>query len=173
MKVPLDKIGPDGYDLDTKLELPWMAELLRDAKAPFEAVEPGELSVRLDRAGEVVHVRGDITVHLSTPCGRCLRALTYDIEAPIEVAMFPLGSEPSAGEEGELESDDLGVSTYEHKEIDLTNLVRDEIFLEMPMNPVCEGKAAESCVAAIPAASEPEKPKTDPRWDALKSIKLS
>lgn len=171
-KVALDKIGPEGYELDVKLELPWVVALMQEAKAPYEPVAPGEMTVRLDRAGDVVHVRGDITVHLKTPCGRCLRGLTYDIEAPVEVALFPKGKEPEAGPDGELGADDLGVSTYDHKEIDLTGIVRDEIFLEMPMNPVCEGKAAETCVSAAPAP-EPEGPKSDPRWDALKNIKLS
>ncbi|MBC7794321.1 MAG: DUF177 domain-containing protein [Clostridia bacterium] len=174
LKVPIDKIGPDGYELDVRLEKPWMTALLSDAKAPFEPVDAGELDVRLDRAGDVVHIRGSLSVHFKAACGRCLRTLTYDIEVPVEVAMFPDGSALAAGNDSELDQEDLGASTYENKEIDLEGLVRDEIFLEMPMNPMCEGEAAATCVAVIPVDAQLDKgTKQDPRWEALTKIKLS
>lgn len=178
LKVQLDKIGPEGYELDTRLEVSWLIELMNATKAPYEPRGPGRLAVRLDRAGDVVHVRGRVSASLSTPCGRCLEPLSYELNVPLEVAMFPAGSEPAAGPEGDLEADDLGVSTYEKKEIDLTAVVRDEIFLEMPMNPVCvDNSNCEALLASVAkAAQDPvddKKPGSDPRWAALKSIKLS
>ena len=180
MKVHLDKIGVDGYELDTALEKAWVTELMVEAKAPFEAVGDGRLKVRLDRVGDdVVHARGRVVVSLAAPCGRCLEGLRYDINVPIEVAMFPLGSEPMGGEDGELSADDLGVTTYEGKQIDLTAIVRDEVFLEMPMNPVCAFAEARECpnyqkvAGSVEMPPEEPKPGTDPRWAALKSIKLS
>ncbi len=173
MKVPLDQIGAEGYDLDTGLAKAWLAETLRDAKAPFEPHGDGKLKVHLARMGDAVHVRGKLSVALAAPCGRCLEPLIYDLNLPIEVAMFPQGHEPAAGPEGELDEDDLGVATYAGKEIDLTGVVRDEMFLEMPMNPVC---GAEPSDCARPAPEVPQvdiKPKEDPRWAALKNIKLS
>lgn len=178
MKVPLDQIGPEGYDLDTGLAKAWLGEMLREAKAPFEPHADGSLKVRLDRMGDVVHVRGKLKLSLAAPCGRCLEPLVYDLDLPIEVAMFPVGYEPEAGEDGELDEEDLGVATYEAKEINLINVVRDEIFLEMPMNPVC-GSEPEQCanydkIADVLAGSAADiKPKEDPRWAALKGIKLS
>ncbi len=180
MKVHLDKIGVDGYELDTALEKTWVTEMMTEAKAPFEGVSDGRLKVRLDRVGDdVVHVRGRVVVSLSAPCGRCLEGLRYDINVPIEVAMFPAGSEPMAGDDGELSADDLGVTTYEGKQIDLTAIVRDEVFLEMPMNPVCAFAEARQCpnyqkvAGSVEMPPEEPKPGTDPRWAALKSIKLS
>lgn len=181
MRVHIDKIGPEGFEIDTRLESQWLAEMMLEAKAPFEPAGDGRLVVRLDRVGDdVVHARGRVTVSLSAPCGRCLESLRYDINVPIEVALFPHGSEPVSGADGELDADDLGVSTYEHKEVDLTGIVRDEIFLEMPMNPVCAFAEARACpnyqkVAGtidLPIDEEP-RPGQDPRWAALKSIKLS
>jgi uncharacterized protein len=177
MKIPLDQIGPEGFDLDTGLARAWLEDTLREARAPFEPHGDGKLVVRLDRMGDVVHVRGKLGISLAAPCGRCLERLVYDLNLPIEVAMFPHGHEPEAGEDGELDDDDLGVTTYDAKEIDLTNIVRDEIFLEMPVNPVC-GPEPKDCAnqAAVAALKTPEveiKPKEDPRWAALKNIKLS
>jgi uncharacterized protein len=152
--------------------------MLRDAKAPFTPQADAKLKVRLDRMGDVVHVRGKLSLTLGAPCGRCLEPLVYDLNLPLEVAMFPHGHEPQADDEGELDEEDLGVATYDNKEIDLTNIVRDEIFLEMPMNPVC-GPELENCAnyqavsGVLAKAGGDIKPKEDPRWAALKGIKLS
>ncbi len=177
LKIPLDQIGLEGFDLDTGLARSWLTDTLREARAPFEPHGDGKLVVRLDRMGDVVHVRGRLRVSLTAPCGRCLEPLVYDLDLPIQVAMFPHGHEPEAGPDGELDDDDLGAATYDDKEVDLTNIVRDEIFLEMPVNPVC-GLNLEDCAnqAAIAALKTPEvdiQPKGDPRWAALKNIKLS
>lgn len=179
MKVPLDKIGPEGFELDTQLAEAWLGEMMTDAKSPFDVHGAGKLAVRLDRVGDVVHVRGKLSVSLTAPCGRCVEPLVYDLNVPIEVAMFPHGHEPAIGAEGELDEEDLGVATYSNKEIDLTGIVRDEIFLEMPMNPICAVADPKDCPnyqkvgAVMEMPVDAPKPGEDPRWAALKGIKLS
>lgn len=183
MKIELDKIGPEGYDHDSPIEPAWLAEAL-GPRAPFGPAGQGRLTVHLARVGDVVHVRGKVYVKLKADCGRCLEPLDFDLNAALEVALFPKGAEPAPGPDGELSEEDMGVATYEGGVIDLSELVKDEIFLEMPMNPMCSYERAADCPnfqkyagpAATAPESEPETPSPaggDPRWAGLKRIKLS
>jgi uncharacterized protein len=178
LKISVDEIGPEGLALDVKLETAWLSELL-GADLVFKPDGEGRLTVRLDRAGEIVHVRGRVHCNLQAPCGRCLEGLGFEINVPVEVAMFPVGSEPEAGPDGELAEEDLGVATYDGKTVDLTAIVRDEVFLEMPMNPICHYAAAEECpnfqrnVGNVPRMEEEKRTGIDPRWAALQKLKLS
>lgn len=178
LKVPLEKIGPEGFDLDERLEQAWLEETFAPG-TQLSAVTDGRLTVHLNRVQDVVHVRGRLHVPLRAPCGRCLEPLDVVVDTTIEVALFPAGKEPEAAPDGELTEEDLGVGTYAGEEIDLVGLVRDEVFLELPMNPVCSYAKAEECpnyrrnVGEQPLAEPAADEGPDPRWAALSRIKLS
>jgi uncharacterized protein len=89
--------------------------------------------------------------------------------------LFPRGAEPSAAKDGELADDDMGVSTYVGHEIDLSDVVHDEVFLELPMSPVC----GQTCAGLCPQCGANRnqnpcdcRPPVDHRWQALLSMKL-
>lgn len=183
MKIHLEKIGPDGFHFVEPIEEVWLNECLGGDSA-FAAAGPGSLDVMLYRSKhEVVHVRGSVRVTLNTSCVRCLFGIELALNQPIDVVLFPAGKEPEAGEDGELSSDDLGVGSYEGGEIDLSALVRDEIYLEMPMNPNCGIEDPRECEHFMRNLGDHQKDlhygdapvakPTDSRWAALSKVKLS
>ena len=174
-KVPVDQIGVDGFALDVTLPHSWLEESLF-GEPPSEkgsAVRPegdGHLTIRLTRVGDKVYARGGVRVALVGSCARCLDAAMLVLDRDIEVALWPSGKEPAASGDGEVQVEDMGISTYEDRAIDLANLVRDEVFLALPMRPLCR----ETCAGLCPhcggnrnldkcACSAP----MDPRWAAL------
>jgi len=174
MRIPIDKIGFDGLDVNEVLEKAWLTEAL-GANAPFAPAKDGRLDVHLTRADEAVHVSGRARISLEAACSRCLAPVPVALDTPISVTLFPKGSEPEPGEDGELDPDDLGVGTYEDDEIDLSAVVHDEVFLELPMSPIC----SESCAGLCPTCGKDLNTgpcgcaqATDDRWQALKRIKL-
>ncbi len=174
LTVRLERIPVEGLDLDEAVSVEWLANALGEG-SPFRPDGEGRLRVHLHRAEEVVHVRGRATLSLGSACSRCLEPVSLAIDTPLEVALFPLGSEPAPRPDGEIAPEDMGVATYEDDEIDLGGIVHDEVFLELPMNPVCSESCAGLCPTCGTNLNEQRcacKPAPDPRWSALRQLKL-
>ena len=175
MKIHIDRIGPEGVDVDEPVTTDWLTDAL-GAGSEFTPAGDGRLSVHLTRAEDVVHVRGRIWVDLGSDCARCLEPVEIKVASSIDVTVFPRGEEPEASTDGELSEDDMGIATYDNREIDLSSVVHDEVFLELPMRPLC----SESCAGLCPTCGQNLnngpcacEPKTPEHWSALRQIKLS
>ncbi len=124
---------------------------------------PIELDLRLESVVEGVLVTGSAAVELRGECVRCLdvvaETLTVDIQ---ELYVYP-GSEASEDEASRLQGDLL----------DLEPLVRDEVVLALPFQPVCRENCAGMCPTC--GANLNDDPAhqhdamVDPRWGALSS----
>jgi uncharacterized protein len=113
---------------------------------------PVALDVSLERIPDGIVVRGPIRVTWEGQCSACLRPVTQTLEVHVS-ELFE--REPLEGE------------TYpiEGHEIDLEQLVRDTVGLELPLAPHC----SEPCepVAVVTVDDDP-----DPRWRALTQLEL-
>ncbi len=175
MKIDIEHIGPDGLDLDEPVTQVWLNEILGDATI-YRAAGDGALRVHLDRMDDVVHVRGAAKFALAADCARCLQPVQIDIDTPLELTMVPAELEPQPLEDGEIADDDVGVSVYADRHIDLSHVVRDEVFLEMPMRTLCTPDCAglcPQCGANLNEAPCPCRPQIDIRLSALADIKLN
>jgi DUF177 domain-containing protein len=116
-------------------------------------VGPVELRVSLERIPEGIVVRGTVAAHWRAECSVCLRELEREIVLHAD-ELF--------------ESDPVEGETYPivGHEIDLEQLVRDTVLLELPLAPHCE----EPCepAATVDDGDEP----VDPRWAALSELEL-
>jgi uncharacterized metal-binding protein YceD (DUF177 family) len=194
VKIQVDSIGPDGLELNEPLAVSWLNGLLGGAADPtdpapasassssalggvdFLAAAPGHMQAKLIRADDrTVVFSGSMSVRLEGPCSRCLGAVPYQVDVPLQLTYVPPTHEPVAGEDGELRDDDLGVAVYQGREIDLGSLVRDELLLQLPMQPLC----AASCAGLCPScgANRNQAPCSceapiDPRLGPLRSIRL-
>lgn len=174
MRVQLDKIGPDGYDLDQPVTVAWLNNML-GADSPFTGSEDGSLRVRLERLDDAVYVHGRAQLTLKAECSRCLGPVDFGIDTPVEVTLFPRGKEPQPVPDGELTEEDMGIATYENKEIDLSGIVHDEVFLELPMSPICSEACAGLCPNCGVNLNESAcdcAPQVDVRWEGLARIKV-
>ena len=175
MRIPIEKIGPEGLDVDESVATDWLAQALGE-NAPFRPTAEGHVSVHLERTEEVVRVSGRARIVLEGQCARCLGPVPLALNTPLNVTLVPRGEEPLPGLEGELDADEMGVACYEEEEIDLANVLHDEVFLELPMNVVCSEACAGLCPSCGKNLNEGPcgcEPPSDERWQALKRIKLS
>jgi uncharacterized protein len=115
-------------------------------------VGPVELAVSLERIPEGVVVRGTVAAHWRADCSVCLRELEREIVLHAD-ELFE--TDPVEGETYPI----LG------HEIDLEQLVRDTVLLELPLAPHCD----EPCEPAAPSDDE-DAP--DPRWAVLSELEL-
>ena len=131
--------------------------------------EPVTLDLVLERVPDGIVARGAVEARWEGECSTCLR----DVAADLTVGVAELyESHPELGE------------TYpiEGHEIDLEQLVRDALLLELPLAPVC---ARDDCApVAVPGVligstdvvtadtdTLDELP-ADPRWAALSELEL-
>jgi uncharacterized protein len=125
-------------------------DALRGSAATVEG--PIRVAVTLERISEGVVARGSVGATWAAECSACLRDLSRRLEVHVDELFEP---QPVDGE------------TYpiHGHEIDLEQLVRDNVLLELPLSPRCE----DECIDLPRADIDPEP---DPRWAALSELEL-
>lgn len=98
---------------------------------------------RVEKSGDRVSVRGDVsgTVHLE--CVRCLGAFDLEVAAPFTAFADRRGNASSAEEE-ELERDDY-MLFHDGRRLDLRGSVRETLLLELPITPHCREECQGLC----------------------------
>jgi uncharacterized protein len=142
MRFKINEIGVEGVPLD----IPLTAEWLRESCPVLDArpVGPGlALAGRLAKSGDDYLLRADITGQFETPCARCLEPARVAVHVPLVVTYV---SFEETGNDEETEDDDPDVVVFSGGEIDLSEAIRDEIVLALPMNPLC----TETCRGLCP-----------------------
>jgi uncharacterized protein len=143
--------------------------------APFELggqtylADPAKPQVRLEasRHSSGFAFKLNFTVHLEGPCVRCLEPAALDLEV-------------EAREVDQSRTDDLELrSPYvSEDELDIGRWAHDAVMLALPTQILCRPECLGLCPDcgeplndADPADHEHEKP-IDPRWSALKDLRL-
>jgi uncharacterized protein len=125
---------------------------------------PVELDLRLESVVEGVLVSGSATVEVRGECVRCLGDISDELEVGIqELYVYP-GVEPD---------DDLA-SRLEGDLINLEPLLRDEVVLDLPFQPLCRDDCSGLCVeCGANLNNDPahrHEARLDPRWEALRGL---
>lgn len=119
-------------------------------------------------------VAGNIRAEIELECTRCLQKIDKMQEIPFQAA-FVAPENYTQAKEAELQAADLDVSVLEGNEIDLTELVREQILLNLPEQVFCREDCkglCEKCGAnrnLIDCNCLDEE--IDPRWAALQEFK--
>lgn len=103
------------------------------------------LSLRVEKAGTQVLVRGSALAQASLLCGRCLEPFPFPIDMEVDVKLRPRPVGREGKEEIELSADDLGVGFYEGDVVDLDALLKEELLLTLPMKPLCRPNCQGLC----------------------------
>ena len=119
--------------------------------------EPVVLDLVLERVPEGIVVRGTVRAVWEGTCGVCLTELDHTVNPEVGELFEP---EPVEGDTYPLEG----------HEIDLEQLVRDVVLLELPLAPTCEATGRAACAPDV--VPERESPPPDPRWAALSELDL-
>ncbi|CAN5572498.1 DUF177 domain-containing protein [soil metagenome] len=119
-------------------------------------------------------VEGTIAAELEIECSRCLQKIENKLEFAFAAA-FVSPEHFTEAKEAELNVSDLDVSVLEGNEIDITELVREQIVLNLPEQVFCREDCqglCEKCGANrnLIDCKCTEK-EVDPRWAALKNLK--
>jgi uncharacterized protein len=134
---------------------------------------PTHVAVRYYRAGQELFFAGQADCQVTGECARCLEDYGFEIVVPFSFVMVP-HTEQREGDE--IEAEDVHLSYYRGLEIDLWPLVREQIILALPTQPLCRedcrglcphcGANLNATTCACPASSG------DPRLAVLRGLRV-
>ena len=138
----------------------------------FKGTDAGlTANLRIEKISDgTILVRGGTRAGLAFHCVRCLEPRERTLEAEVDAVLLPSSSVEGMDDDQELTAEDMDVSFYDDsdEELDLTDVVREALLLEMPTYPTCADD--EECTPHQLDVEEDE-PSIDPRWQALAKIK--
>ncbi len=110
----------------------------------FDVSQSLEGSVRLLRTNETVlaRLRGAMAVQLE--CGRCLELFEAELDIAVEEEFHPI-VDVLTGRPLHDTGDDAALVIDEHHILDMSEVVRQAILLELPLSPVCREDCAGLC----------------------------
>lgn len=120
---------------------------------------PVQLDLLFERVSDGIVVRGDVSAVWQAECSRCLTDLEERMTRSVGELYEP---EPIDGETYLLEA----------PELDLEQLVRDAVLLELPLAPHCGPDSAGQCADLAAADDAADHSPIDPRWAALSELEL-
>lgn len=118
-------------------------------------------------------MRGRITAELENECAIGLEPIRRKYEDDFDLFYYP---EELIGEEGEyaLTRDDADIGFYEGQGLSLSDAVTEQLALWLPMRPECEDtEKTGSCPHSKASEEQQDGEAEDPRWSALRGLKLN
>lgn len=141
-----------------------------DTKLKTDAKIKGKISKRITQ----VDVEGNTSALIETECSRCLQPLEKVFEISFNVS-FVTPENYTAEKEAEINEKDLQVSVFEGDKIDLSEIVREQILLNLPTQIFCKDDCRGLCLKCGANRNVTdcscEEIEIDPRWSALKNLK--
>ncbi|MGD0884855.1 MAG: DUF177 domain-containing protein [Thermodesulfovibrionales bacterium] len=164
MKVLLSDIADEG--LDIAFEETFEA-------GPFKLLSPVKALLHIDKVNAEVLVQGTMQTLLELQCSRCLKAFSKEAGLDVNVVYHPV-EELKGEERHEIKDDELDTGFYQGDELDIQELVREQIILNIPIKPLC----SESCKGICPKCGTDvsadtctcEEKDLDPRLAVLKKL---
>lgn len=137
----------------------------RFEEAPFDLSGNLELDLEITNTGLTLLVAGNISGKVVLICARCQKNFEAPFVLKIEEQFARQSELKSASEKKEvqLETDDFIFPISDEETIDLKELIRQNILMNLPLKPLC----SPNC----PEVGQNLLEKSDPRFGELKKIK--
>jgi len=143
MIIDIDRLPREGLKISKNFEF------LHDDIVEEDAVllHPLHADLSVRKMGEAVYVKGKIKTLLSFVCSRCLIPFEFPVDSPFDLIYLP--EEFAVAKEG-LDGDDLNISFYFSRKIDLREVVLEQLNLTFPVKPLC----SEECQGICPVCGK-------------------
>ena len=138
LNLKLDEIPEEGLNLKWSEERASLLAYLKDlSRVDFDFETPLQSEVKVQKAGQSVLIAGKVQTNLRLQCVRCLKEFTYPLTNDFALTLHSLKEAPSE-EEIELGREEMESSFFEGGEIHLSEIACEQVFLEIPYQPLCQ-----------------------------------
>jgi uncharacterized protein len=135
---------------------------------------PAHVSAKVTKHIAHTDVEGTIRAEIALECTRCLQRIDKSFEISFHAA-YVAPENYTQAKEAELNAEDLDVSILEGNGVDLTELVREQILLNLPEQVFCREDCKGLCEKCGANRNLIDcnclEDEVDPRWAALKNLK--
>lgn len=151
MEILIDDIPEEGLELSASEADSWFHSLVQEVLGGlFEGGDKGSLNVSFARFEDNVNMDGLIKLECHPRCDRCLARFRENERIPFHVVLSPLHDKRCKNEfDDDIEEknlqDDLEFGFYEGDRFDLSEIVREQILLSLPMKHLCKSDCAGLC----------------------------
>ncbi len=170
--IPIDEIPEPGLVRKGELPAEWLGDTLLD---PYTASGPLVFQLEVRRMDANVLVEGHLDLDLAFQCSRTLEPGSTHLRVRLGELFQPASSHSMKFSDGldadEVEADEI--YAYEGSTIDLEPFVREQLVLAQDPYPVVEARAALGDDADASPVWTSDGGAIDPRWEALKDLKIN
>lgn len=145
--IPVQHLDTHGKDYVFALDQAWLDAAFQGTGVRGDAGgREGEVSVHAQRNGHEILVHGKANARLVAECGRCLKDLPIEVACDLAALYTPAAGSGGRGarapheddEELDLDPDEPDREFYTGEQVEIDDLVRDYLLLEIPMQPRCD-----------------------------------
>jgi uncharacterized protein len=163
MKIQIPDIPEEGLEIDLSEDL---------AVEGISLVSPVKGRLSVSKTETEVVVSGELTAEAEYECSRCLKGFRQKLELPVGVVYHPAAE--VGPERHELHDDEMDMGFYQGEELDLQDLLREQVMLNVQMKPLC----SETCKGICPicgidlntGSCNCTRKEIDPRLEVLKAL---
>ncbi len=136
--LKFDEIPEEGLDLNWKEEKASLLAYMEGLSGiDFDFETPVQAEAKIRRTGRSVLIIGKVETTLRLQCARCLKEFSSPLSTTFDLTLQPVKEAPS-DEDIELGSEEMESSFFEGGEIHLSEIACEQIFLELPYQPLCQ-----------------------------------
>jgi uncharacterized protein len=175
LEIEVGQIPSEGMDVDVALEA---ADVQLEAEGEFRLLPGGRITCHIDRTDDgSIHIRGRLLAEISVSCSRCLDDFSLPVPSGLDLFFLPQtpGACNEAEEEVELSDRDMVIAYYAGDRLHLSEAVREQVVLSVPMKPLCGDGCRGRCPSCganrnTTSCSCPATEEVDPRLSTLKLL---
>lgn len=143
------------------------------AEEDYRIVAPVVLEATVAKDKAKVRIVGHASTRLELACSRCLDGYEVPADARFDLLYLP-AVESHGDEEVEVREEDINTAFYKEGIIDLAELLHEQLYLMLPMKPLCR----DDCQGICPVCGANRNVTTcacetrweDPRFAGLKAL---
>jgi len=168
--IDLTHIPPEGLKLERRINPNAWHIKEKDWESRGELV----FNVFLKGNADKTTATGKLEAGIKAYCHRCLKPIELDLNRTFHLTYLAPDPDRFAQEEVELTGDELEVAYLDSHFLKLHEMIREQIYLAVPMKLLCTPDCKGLCVHCgadlntVECACPQEE--TDPRWASLKAI---
>lgn len=129
---------------ETDLEEHYEASAFEGRDHLFRIVRPVDLRLTIHKDRDRYRLVGTVRTDTELGCSRCLEAYRVPVDVPFDLRYLPQ-TENAGDDEREVENEDLTAAYYRDEQIDLGLLIEEQVYLTLPMKPLCRADCRGLC----------------------------
>lgn len=176
MKIDLDRIPDEGVHITLDGTVDLLGDALKKTPAgPDVEVDPFPTgSLDFIEHDPDFYLTATVRAGLTLRCARCLRE--FPVTRDLEVRLLVRRRDDASIDEEEAAALEGDVAFADEDEFDPGEPILQEIFLNIPMKPLCDEECPGLCPkCGLMRGSEecvcPQEERIDPRWEKLRQLK--